>query len=167
MAMTYEQLEKCIYIAKNKLDAELEVQPTYMLSVTDGLAEAKAHTDAAKDHLAQVAASVADTLREDDPKISETKIQSLLPNDPSYRKAQTAYRAAQYRQARYEGLYEAFRQRGSMLKTLADLFIASYYTVDRVLVTSSSVSQGVSAAQGRSAMQEARQGVVRRSFHKK
>lgn len=136
--MEYGELSKRVAIDKNRLDEALEQQPVLLQEVGDAYALSLSERDACKDDLVRVAASIAAELRAGDEKISESKIQSLLPLDKRHQIALSDYGRAKFLADKWAGLQEVYRQRGHALKSLVDLHISGYYTRSSVQSTRAS-----------------------------
>jgi hypothetical protein len=159
--MDLDVLKKHVIIVKSRLDDELEIQAAHMLNCTDELAMAVAKRDNLKEMLSRVDSEIAAELRSDEEKISEAKIVTLIPMDERHIKAFRAYIDAKLIADRWFGMQEVFRQRGSMLKVLVDLYLSGYYSKDGAEGGLGKV-RDVQAADGRSAMSAARKLISRR-----
>lgn len=117
-----------LIIDKTALDDELIEQPSLFFEVSERLSYSKAERDEARRQRDLVAAEIKADLREDDPKLSESRLNSMVEEDRNYRLARASYHEAEKLVSLWESMTDAVRSRGYMLRQLADLFVANYYS---------------------------------------
>ena len=126
------QLEKLLAIDKDDLDTELVRQPQLFYEVSELMVEAVANRDRLKDALgvteAQVAAAVRDRLSRQEVKVTEGLVREEIALDAKTLKAQHEFQEAKHAADQAQQLREAFIQRSFMLRDLASLYVAGYYT---------------------------------------
>jgi hypothetical protein len=159
--MNYEQLKKHVIIVKSRLDDELELQSAHLLNCIDEVALAIAKRDEAKEALQRVDSEIASELRAGEDKISESKIVTMLPLDERHIRAYRLLGAAKLEADRWTGMQEVFRQRGSMLKVLVDLYLSGYFANDNATGNESRV-QTIRAEEGRAALSAVRKPILAR-----
>ena len=143
-----------IPIKKHQLDQELEVQADLMLRISDAKVRAASRMHAAKDDLSTVEARVYMRIREGGVKYTADETSSRVQQDDRRYAAWKEFQAARQDYDRWEGLFEAWKQRGFALKVLADLFLGSYYTT---------ISVGAADKQQRTAEHEHNRKVIARA----
>lgn len=153
--MDYDQLKKHVMIVKSRLDDELEMQSSYLLNCVDEVTLSIAKRDEAKEALQRVDSEIASELRASEEKISESKIVTMLPLDERHIRASRMHLAAKLEADRWTGMQEVFRQRGSMLKVLVDLYLSGYFANDNASGNETR-AHTVRAEEGRSALSSIR-----------
>lgn len=130
MSLKIEQLEPMLRINKHRLDDELELQPQLSHDISESVATANAKMLSLKEDLAKEHATIGLELRSGGEKMTVDAINAEITIDPEYQSISLKYQAAKKDYERWLGMAEAWRARGFALKTLADLYIASYYVID-------------------------------------
>jgi hypothetical protein len=159
------EFKASLLIDKNDLDNELEVQPQMYYMASEELAQAVSSRDAAKEDLARVDARLYDEIAKRDEKLSDSKIRAQVSLHRDHVEAFEDYNAARSLADRWAGMVESWRQRGSMLRQLAELYVTNYYTTGSTTHTSRQASD-IEAEKGRGALRDAREGSTpRRRVH--
>ena len=153
--MDYNTLRNHLLIVKTRLDEELEVQPQYLWIAGEGYAQAVSIRDALKEDIARVDSQIADELRSSEDKISEQRILSQIPLDKRHQIAVSKYNKSKLDCDKWYSLQESFRNRGVMLKSLVDLYIAGYYSKNSQ-TASETASKMLDYSENRAALAEAR-----------
>src|SRR5258707_11639907 len=131
-----EELKQYLKINKFALDDELVGQASVFYKVGEMFAEATAKRDAQKEHLATIAAELEQNVRTRlGDKATEGKVKSLVLLEEEHIAETQAYLEAKAEADKLFALKEAFQQRGYMLRDLAQLFVANYYSRDSVRPT--------------------------------
>jgi hypothetical protein len=123
----YQDLRKGLTIDSMRLDQELIEHPMRVMMVTEHASDALQLRDAAKHALDITTADAAQRLRNSsEEKLSETRITSLLPLDELVQQATTEYELSKHELAYWQGMVEAYREKGSSMKRIAELTIAGF-----------------------------------------
>lgn len=123
---------------KNRLDEEWIKQPRLFREASDKLADAKRDHAQAKAAMDVVKAELAKEIREDpasfglEGKVSGVAIDSLLPLQKRYRKAQQVIIDAAHAEDVLDGMAKALRDRRGALENLVQLWLASYFSSPRI-----------------------------------
>ena len=135
----YDSFVEALKIDKNSLDEELIKQPEIYHSISDEYALAISNRDAKKEQLETTDAELDAHYRTVPDKVTETRIKNLVQVDPRHTQAFEAYNEAKLKAARLDALKEAFGQRSSMLKELAQLTISGFTSSNFVRESPSAV----------------------------
>ena len=130
MLLTMNQIEPMLHISKNLLDDELEKQSQVMYSISEAVAEHYTDYMRVKDALEVCEAGLYVDIKRDTAKITADEVKSTIQIDPERRALFARVCTEQRLHQKWLGLLEAWKQRGFALKSLADLAVANYYTVD-------------------------------------
>lgn len=123
----YQYLRKGLNIDSMRLDQELIEHPMRMMMVTEHASDALQLRDAAKHALDIITADAAQRLRNSgEEKLSEARITSLLPLDELVQQATTEYETTKHELAHWQGMVEAYREKGGSMKRIAELTIAGF-----------------------------------------
>lgn len=118
-------------IDKDDLDTEITKQPTLFFDVCDACAAALNERDGANERQKETKASLqkeaAAALDAEGTRFSIDKANAWIEQNKDYKKARARYKEAEAELARWEGMREAFRQRSSALRALAELARAQGY----------------------------------------
>lgn len=118
-------------IQKHRLDDELAIQAELMFRITSSKAASSARARDLKDQLERAEAKIyRETALNSVTKMTVPELNGCVARDPERIRRWEAYQAAVVEAEKWEGLVEAWKQRGFALKSLADLYLANYYTVD-------------------------------------
>jgi hypothetical protein len=101
-----------------------------MFDISEVIIRLKEELDYTKIQLNKVIAKEKIKFLENEAKISEARLLSLVKGTKSYIEAAEYVGGAAKDLARYEALYEAFKERSSMIRKLADIYVANYYQSD-------------------------------------
>ncbi len=147
-----DRLREQLLISKHELDKEVSRQPVLYQEVAEQVAVTTSYRDAAKKRLAETEASVARKIRlihrESKTRFTDRQVQDEIVGTVTYIKAYKRFLRYKLLTSRWEALRNAYEQRAMMLRTMAQLYSAQYYS-------SGSISE--QAASGRQAMTHARQ----------
>lgn len=119
---------KMLYVHRHRLDDELEIQADIMERISSQTVIQNSRQLDAKDQLSRIEARLVEDAKEDDPKLSNPMAEARVRRDPERIKAWQAYQAARAEHEAWQGLLDAWKQRGYAIKTLADLYAANYYS---------------------------------------
>jgi hypothetical protein len=128
--ITYEEAKNALLISD--IDQDVARQPSLQAEIGEQLALAESQRDALKEDLATIDAEIYGEIMEADPKKADAKIKALVLQDTRHTQAFDRYLAAKLEAAKWEALYEAFKQRGFMLSRMVDLFLANHSTPSSV-----------------------------------
>ncbi|ATI19150.1 hypothetical protein KF4_068 [Vibrio phage vB_VpaS_KF4] len=115
-------------IDKNDLDNELVEQSHLFFEVSERLTWAKAERDEVKRECDELAGELKADLFAENPKLADTKATAIVKKDPDYQERYREKSDADRIVGAWEALVEAFKSRGYMLRQLADLYVANYYS---------------------------------------
>lgn len=158
---------KRLKVDKHDLDGELEVQAQYQDEIADQLALANTRMLAAKDDLAREEARLFISLKRGEDKMTNEVVNARIRTDEDRSRLFESFQSAREAHEAWQGLYEAWRQRGYSIKTLADLYAAQYFAITSVSGGSSfpgPIFRDDTVAARRQAIQEASktQDIIRR-----
>ncbi len=127
------RLKETFEIDQNRLDEEWVNQPTLFFKYAKKLAEAKQDLDDAKNHLNVTHAEISKDIREtpedfDLAKVTEKAIESLIPLEEQYVKAQVCLTKAKYKVDIYQAAVTALEHRKSALQNLVSLHGQNYFS---------------------------------------
>lgn len=122
------QFKQKLRIDKNDLDGELVIQAHVFFEVSERLTWAKAERDSVKQECDELAGNIKAEIFEEQPKLAATKADALVRKDPEFIDLYKERKEADRIVGMWEALVEAFKSRGYMLRQLADLFVANYYS---------------------------------------
>jgi len=129
------RLEQKLLIEKTALDSAALHQPSLYYEIGELEAQVTSERDMAKRDMEEVEAKTSSRLRKiyaEDKKFTERKISELVLQDARYKESQQEYFTQKHLTDRVSALKSAFEQRSSMLKMLANLYVANYFTTDSV-----------------------------------
>lgn len=129
MLYTVQAIKLMLRIDKHELDRELEMQGEVLHHITEALASAKTRTLRAKDDLERTEANVV-VSNKDGRKVSVAELKGIALNDSTRKTRFSEFVEARHEQEVWEGLFEAWKERGFALRKLVDLRLANYYTSD-------------------------------------
>lgn len=119
---------KMLYVHRHRLDDELEIQADIMERISAQTVIQNSRALEAKDQLSRIEARLVEDAKDDDPKLSNPMAEARVRRDPERIKAWQVYQAARAEHEAWQGLLDAWKQRGYAIKTLADLYAANYYS---------------------------------------
>ena len=114
-------------INKHRLDDELEVQPDILDRIGQRVTVMNSRALEAADELKRHEANAYFSIKDAD-KLSETAIKEKVRIAPARLQAWGRLQAARSELEEWQGLYEAWKQRGYSLKELVSLYSAQYFT---------------------------------------
>lgn len=152
---TLQDYRSRLRIEKHQLDDELEVQAELLHRISEKVVSAKSRALAAKDELDRLEGEIYSDAKQDSPKATVPELQGITMRDDRRMDKWRRYQVARESQESWESLHEAWKSRGFALRALVDLRLASYYTSDS------------SAADGRKALNEARQAAKQQSTRRR
>jgi len=122
-----EFYRKHLKVNKHALDDDLEYQSQYQDEISRCLAQANSAMLQAKEDLSQHEARLLIEMKEE--KVSNELAAARIKQD---RDRSVWWKTFQLRREEHEewlGLYDSWQRRGYSIKTLADLYVAQYFTV--------------------------------------
>lgn len=123
-----------VLISKHELDDAASEQPQLYFDIAEREAEAVSVRDAGKKRLEDTEAKLSRSIRvktqSDAKPPTEKAIADRLRREPEYQEVYEEYLALKERAAKWDALRGAAEQRSSMLKLLASLYTANYYTTE-------------------------------------
>lgn len=122
------QFKSKLRIDKNNLDGELVIQSQTFYEISERLTWAKAERDEIKRECDELAAELKSVIFQENPKLAATKADSLVKKDEDFIELYKERKEADRIVGMWEALVEAFKSRGYMLRQLADLYVANYYS---------------------------------------
>ncbi len=131
----YDEIRGRLIVNKDNLDDELIHQPELYFRAAAEKARASSRLDAAKDQVKTMSASLFIQLEEEMGKKGKTTVSGVQQAVESHERMQTAKLMARNAAEEYEewqALVEAISQRSYILRELAQLYIANYYTSSSV-----------------------------------
>ena len=128
MSVNLNELKNHLIINAQNLDDELIKQPSLFYMIGESYVEAIAIRDTKDEELSAIDAELDAQIRlSNDSKLTEPKIKNMVKLHPKHQEAFVAYNEAKLMSDRLGAMKEAFHQRGSMLKELAQLAISNLY----------------------------------------
>lgn len=119
-------------INKGALDDELERHAQLQDEISRHLAVSNSEMLARKDALERITATVVNDLKAD--KLNDTVATGLAKKDPERMSAWRDFQDAREEHEEWLGLLAAWQSRGYGIKTLADLYVAQYYSLGTSIV---------------------------------
>jgi hypothetical protein len=160
-------------VHKHRLDDELEIQAQIMEQISTEVIRLNARLLECKQALEKIEGRLLLDFKDDDgPKLNAAQVDAKIKRDSGRVTAWQAYLQALSDHGKWQGLLDAWRQKGFSIKTLADLYASQYFQLHSHQVRQRSDREtGAEAAQdearrqlriaGRSAMPEAPEEPVR------
>ncbi len=133
-----ETFRGMLAVRKNHLDDELEIQAEVMDRINQQVVAANSRMLNVKDELARLEARIGDDVKEDEPKASLAAIDGKVKRNRERLDLWARLQDARATLEEWQGLHDCWKQKGFSIKTLADLYGASYFTISS---TSSSPRQ--------------------------
>jgi hypothetical protein len=131
--MNLQQYRNAVRVNKHRLDDELEIQAQFLEDIGRQVALIESKCSMLKENLDRVEARILVDLRtRAADKMVAQEIAARVTNAPERIKEVQLLAQAQHELAEWKALYEAWRQRGYALKTLADLHGQQYFSVTSV-----------------------------------
>ena len=127
-AVALRSYQKRLQIDRNDLDGELVIQAQVMFEVSEALTWAKAERDAIKQEMDEEAGIIKAQLFQEEPKLAGTKADALVKKDEGYMEIRKEKSEKDRIVGQWEAMVEAWKSRGYMLRQLADLYVANYYS---------------------------------------
>lgn len=128
--MTQDFVRNMLPCNKLRLDDELEVQPEIMERISRCVVRANSRALEAKDSLEQIVARLSLDEKLDDPKLTKDLIEGAVRKNPERVRAWQKYQQARAEHEEWQGLYDAWRQKGFSLNKLCDLYASDYFSRD-------------------------------------
>ncbi len=154
-----EQYWAMLRVNKHRLDDELEIQPEIMDQISTQVVLRNNRMIEAKDDLARIEGRLADDVREDDPKAGVAFIDSRVRREPERIEAFRRYQQARAEHEAWQGLLEAWKQKGYSIKTLSDLYNANYFSLSSTQISARRRSQDEASDDARAALRRASHGL--------
>lgn len=154
-----EYFRESLKINKHDLDTALIGQPGLYYEVCQQHLLATSRADELKDRLRQKEAEISLAIRakEESKKLTETAIASMVLTDPERGKMQASVIQAAREVAEWSALRDAYSQRAYVLKDLAGLFVAGYFSTSSVRGRDAESVRDASAHNRREELHELRQ----------
>lgn len=133
--MSIDDYRRKLRVNKHTLDDELEEQPDIMDRISRKIVELNSKAQEQKDELAKTEGRLAEDVKEADPKLSLPVIDSKVKRAPERIRAWQRYQQSRAELEEWQGLLEAWKQKGYSIKTLADLYAANYFSVNSTTMT--------------------------------
>lgn len=115
-------------IDRHNLDVELIEQHILYLQLSDLMVDASYQKDQAKELLTRTDARLYEQIASALEKPTDAKVMNKLVQHPEHIEAATIWLSEKQVYDRWAGMFEAYRQRASMLKYLTELITAGYYS---------------------------------------
>lgn len=127
-----EQLKELLVIDKYDLDREITRQPSLYMEVCEEQVMAASRMDAAYDDIKRTAATldlqIRKELEEQEKKVTEKVVESMVLSHEDYVDARQHYRDCKYENEMLVALKDSLYQRNFMLRDLAAISVAGYYS---------------------------------------
>ena len=130
MALTLIELKKMLIINKHRLDDELEIQAQVQFEISSSLEIANARQSRLENEMEEYDAKLLLSLRKGDVKRTVAELQAEILTSGDHQPWLDDLHIAKHEAAQWHGMYEAWKQRGFALKSLADLSMSNYFVVD-------------------------------------
>lgn len=153
--MPLDQYRKMLQVNKNRLDDELEIQPDFMMRISSQVVTLNSRMIEHKDNLAQLEGRIAEEVKEGDPKLSLPVIDAKVKRDVNRIRSWQKLQACRAELEEWQGLLEAWKQKGYSIKTLADLYAAQYFSVDSTRISDRQQKRDEEGSQMRGALRRA------------
>lgn len=128
--LTLKEAENLLAIDKDDLTEELIKGPSILGAVGRNYVVSCDVRDRAKDFLSKTEAKIFNRLKKTSDKSSDFSVKQRVSTNKEVAAALEEYREAKLLAAKWEILKETFNQRGWMLKQLAELYMAQFYSSD-------------------------------------
>lgn len=129
--MEVEKLKALLAIDKNKLDDNISEQPMLFFEIAEACVDALAERDARKEDLATVDAELDGKVRlflaKQQTKVTEAMVENAVQTNKEHEAAFEAYAKAKGQADLFLAMKDSFAQRSDMLRSMAQLFVASYF----------------------------------------
>ena len=153
--MPLDQYRKMLHVNKNRLDDELEMQSDFMMRISSQVVALNSSFLEQKDLLAQLEGRIAEDVKEGDLKLSLSAIDAKVKRDANRIKSWQKLQACRAELEEWQGLLDAWKQKGYSIKTLSDLYAAQYFSVDSTRVSERQQKRDEEGDQRRGAMRRA------------
>lgn len=130
MELTLRELKGMLKINKHKLDDELEVQAHVHFQISEKLSGAIGRQQRLESEMEEYDAKLLLSMRKSDVKRTVAELQAEILTSGDHQSWLDDLHIARHEVAEWQGMYEAWKQRGFALKSLADLAMSNYYNVD-------------------------------------
>lgn len=125
-----ETFRSMLAVRKNHLDDELEIQAEVMDRINRQVVAANSRMLSAKDELARLEARLGDEIKDDEPKLSLPAIDGKVKRHRERLDLWKRFQDAREHLEEWQGLHEAWKQKGYSIKTASDLYSAGYFTIN-------------------------------------
>lgn len=136
MSTDLEEFRKMLLVRKNHLDDELEIQAEVMDRINRQVVLYNTRLLELKDGLVRLEARIGDDIKDEDPKLSNPVVDGKVKRNRERIEAWGRYQEARASLEDWQGLHESWKQKGFSIKTLADLYSASYFTLNSTSTSS-------------------------------
>lgn len=133
--MSIDDYRRKLRVNKHTLDDELEEQPDIMDRISRKVVELTTKANEAKDEVARTEGRLAEDVKEADPKLSLPATEAKVRRAPERIRDWQQYQQARALLEEWQGLLEAWKNKGYSIKTLSDLYAANYFSVNSTTMT--------------------------------
>lgn len=154
-----EQYRAMLCVNKHRLDDELEIQPEIMDHISTQVVIRNNRLIESKDDLARVEGRLSDDVRENEPKAGVAFIEARVRRDPERIQAWQRYQSARADYESWQGLLDAWKQKGYSIKTLADLYSANYFSLNSTQISDRQRRREQEGDENRAALRRASHGL--------
>ena len=126
---SYDTYVNMLTTHKHRLDDELEVHAPMMERINREVVTHNSRMLELKDKLGRLGGRLGEDLKDDDPKATVSLIDGRVKKHPDRLRAWELYQQARAEHEQWTGLADAWKQKGYSIKTLADLYAASYFAL--------------------------------------
>ena len=141
----YDEMSEELKFNPHSLDAAILQQSFLYQKVQEYYANSNSDRDLAKKHLEEEYAKVSLRIREqsslEGKKLTEDLVKQLTLLDPDYQESTSVWLDAKLDSELWGALKESYSSRGFMIKTMAQLWIASYFSNTTVRDTENSMDE--------------------------
>jgi hypothetical protein len=128
--ITLNELKGMLKINKHYLDDELEVQAHVHFQISEKLSSVIGTQQRLESEMEEYDAKLLLSMRKSDVKRTVAELQAEILVSGDHQSWLDDLHIARHEVSEWQGMYEAWKQRGFALKSLADLAMSNYYNVD-------------------------------------
>lgn len=125
----FKNFQNQLPVMKHRLDDELEVHPQVYEMISSRVVLLNSQMLEAKNQLAMTEDRLTEDARDSGSKLTKDEVEGRVRRHPDRKAAWIKFQAARAEHERWVGLLDAWRQKGYAIKTLAELYTASYYVL--------------------------------------
>lgn len=130
--MTLQQLRNMLRVNKHRLDDELEIQAEIQEQISAEVARLNSRMLKAKDDLASTEARITEDLKDSGEKLSVAELGAKVQRHKERKESFGILQAARFDLEEWQGMYDAWKQKGRDLESLGRLFGAQYFVVTSI-----------------------------------